>query len=155
MLRTRMGALALATLLAAPLAPQGASAQPATETFPIINSPTIFQEFGGLEGLRRLMEVFEEELIRNPETRPFFANRDNSRTKQQLVDQICQILGGGCVYRGATMRDSHRNMGVNNAQFLGLVEAFQIAMDRQRIPSFTQNRLLAVLAPMSRDIITR
>jgi hemoglobin len=147
----RVSSLALgALLLVAP-----AQAQTATEVFPTINSPTIFQEFGGLPGLRALMQDFEEELIRNPTTRPFFANRDNTRTKAQLVDQICQILGGGCVYTGATMRDSHRDMGVNQAHFFALVEALQIAMDRRGIPFRAQNRLLAVLAPMSRDIITR
>jgi hemoglobin len=139
-----------ALLLIAP-----ATAQTATGVFPTINSPTIFQDFGGLAGLRALMQDFEEELIRNPTTRPFFANRDNTRTKAQLVDQICQILGGGCVYTGATMRDSHRDMGVNQAHFFALVEALQIAMDRRGIPFRAQNRLLAVLAPMSRDIITR
>ncbi len=46
-------------------------------------------------------------------------------------------------------------MGVNQAQFYALVEALQAAMERRRIPFSSQNRLLAVLAPMHRDVITR
>ena len=132
-----------------------ARAQPATEVFTNLNDEALFRQFGGMEGLAALMVDFERELLANPTTAPFFANRDNTRTKAQLVDQICQILGGGCVYRGATMVDLHRNMGVNQAHFLQLVDALQRAMNGRGISFRAQNRLLAVLAPMHRDIITR
>jgi hemoglobin len=149
MIRRTLAVAALAALLAGP-----AAAQAPSEAYPKLD-PSVFQDFGGLPGLAALMERFEAELIRNPTTRPFFANRDNSRTKQQLVQQFCDIMQGGCVYQGATMRDSHRTMGVNQGQFYALVEALQIAMAQQGIPFRSQNKLLSVLAPMHRDIITR
>jgi hemoglobin len=148
--RMTLAAAVMAALIAAP----HADAQTPTEIYPKTDA-SVFRDFGGLEGLCALMEEFERELIRNPTTRPFFANRDNTRTKQQLVQQFCDIMQGGCVYQGATMRDSHRDMGVNQAHFYALVEALQIAMSRQGIPFRSQNKLLAVLAPMHRDIITR
>jgi hemoglobin len=148
--RIALAAAVMAALIAAP----HAIAQTPSEIY-AKTDPSVFGDFGGLEGLRALMEEFERELIRNPTTRPFFANRDNTRTKQQLVQQFCDIMQGGCVYLGATMRDSHREMGVNQAHFYALVEALQVAMSRQGIPFRSQNKLLAVLAPMNRDIITR
>ena len=40
------------------------------------------------------------------------------------------------------------------ADFNALVEVLQAAMDAQGIPYAAQNRLLALLAPMHRDVIT-
>ncbi len=148
--RMTLAAAVMAALIASP----HADAQTPSEIYPKIDA-SVFRDFGGLEGLRALMEEFERELIRNPTTRPFFEGRDNTRTKQQLVQQFCDIMQGGCVYQGATMRDSHRTMGVNQAHFYALVEALQLAMSRLGIPFRSQNKLLAVLAPMHRDIITR
>lgn len=142
--------LALAAAAAAP-----GHAQPATVVYPTVSSPRVLEDFGGVAGIRALMEDFERELIATPATRPFFANRDNTALKARLVEQVCQILGGGCVYTGRTMADSHSGMGVTEAQFYALVEALQAAMERRGIPFASQNRLLAVLAPMHRDIIAR
>ena len=46
-------------------------------------------------------------------------------------------------------------MTVGEADFNALVEDLQIAMDRKGIPFRSQNKLLAVLAPMHREVITR
>jgi hemoglobin len=41
------------------------------------------------------------------------------------------------------------------ADFNALVEDLQLAMDDSEIPFATQNRLLAILAPMERDIVNK
>ena len=46
------------------------------------------------------------------------------------------------------------SMKVNRAAFNALVEDFQVAMDKHNIPFSSQNKLLAKLAPMYRDIET-
>ncbi|MDX2102777.1 MAG: group 1 truncated hemoglobin [Alphaproteobacteria bacterium] len=150
----RMVFLAALLLAPVPSLAQAPTAQP-TERYAKVDDPAVLESFGGVEGLRRFMELFEAELAVHPQTKPFFGGRDNTRVKQQLVDQFCDILGGGCVYRGQTMRDSHRGMGVSMAAFIGLVEAFQRAADRHGVPFRYQNKLLSVLAPMYRDIVTR
>ena len=52
------------------------------------------------------------------------------------------------------MKTAHAAMGVNKAAFNNLVEGLQFAMDAEKIPFTVQNRLLTLLAPMHRDIIT-
>jgi hemoglobin len=52
------------------------------------------------------------------------------------------------------MKAAHAAMGVNKAAFNNLVEGLQLAMDAEKIPFTVQNRLLALLAPMNREIIT-
>ena len=53
------------------------------------------------------------------------------------------------------MDESHRKFGITNGDFNALVEDLQTAMNHADVPFGTQNRLLALLAPMQRDIVTR
>jgi hemoglobin len=46
-------------------------------------------------------------------------------------------------------------MGIRNADFNALAEDLQFAMDAAGISFFTQNRLIALLAPMQHDIVTK
>lgn len=52
------------------------------------------------------------------------------------------------------MKSAHADMDINKGHFNALVEVLQSAMDAQGIPFVQQNRLLALLAPMHRDVIT-
>ncbi len=114
----------------------------------------VLDEFGGVAGLTALMDDFMTILLDDPRMRPFFENADQARIKRQLVEQFCVILGGDCTYSGRDMRSSHAGLGITRADFNALVEDLQIAMDRRGIPFRAQNKLLAKLAPMHREIVT-
>jgi hemoglobin len=53
------------------------------------------------------------------------------------------------------MNKVHQDMDIDRAAFNRLVEVLQDAMNAKGIPFTDQNRLLARLAPMHRDIVTR
>lgn len=115
----------------------------------------VLDDFGGREGLAALMDDFMAGLLADARTRPFFENVDQAMVKKHLADQFCVILGGDCRYTGRDMRAAHAQMGVTRADFNALVEVLQVAMDKRGIPFRSQNKLLAKLAPMHRDIETR
>ncbi|GAB6195780.1 group I truncated hemoglobin [Lysobacter xanthus] len=115
----------------------------------------VFDDFGGQAGLTALVDDFMAVMLDDPRMRPFFENADQPRIKRGLVEQFCAILGGGCTYGGRDMRASHEGLRIDRADFNALVEDLQVAMNRRKIPFRSQNRLLAVLAPMHREIITK
>lgn len=127
----------------------------AQESTKITDDPAIFKEFGEKAGLVRIMDDFMVNLLQDPRTKSFFENSDKTRVKEQLVDQFCFILNGPCEYKGAKMKPMHSNLGINREHFNALVEQLQFAMDKNNVPFRAQNKLLAVLAPMHRDIITK
>lgn len=113
-----------------------------------------FRAFGEKPGLVRLADDFMIRLMADPRTAPHFKEANKERVKEQLVDQFCQVLGGPCVYKGVDMKTSHANLEIRKGDFNALVEVLQQSMDAQGIPFRQQNRLLAQLAPMHRDVIT-
>ena len=127
------------------------SVNPNLGATPMTDTET-FKAFGGKEGLVKIMDDFMDGLVTDPRTADFLGPADKTRIKAMLVEQMCEILNGGCTYPGRSMLDSHKNMKVNRAAFNGLVEQFQIAMDKHNVPFSAQNKLLAKLAPMYRAI---
>ncbi|WP_339332735.1 hypothetical protein [uncultured Maricaulis sp.] len=53
------------------------------------------------------------------------------------------------------MASVHADHGITTAEFNALVENLQDAMDAEGVPFGMQNRLLARLAPMHGDVVTR
>lgn len=115
----------------------------------------VFEQFGGMPGMTALMDDFMVILLEDPRMRPFFEKVDHDRVKLQLAEQFCAILGGGCAYSGRDMKETHAAFAIDKADFNALVEDLQIAMNRRGVPFRAQNKLLAILAPMHREVITR
>lgn len=114
----------------------------------------VFKAFGEKPGLVKLMDDFMIRLLADPRTKPHFEPSNQKRVKEQLVDQFCALLKGPCAYKGVDMKNSHANLDIKKSDFNALVEVLQFSMDAQGIPFTSQNELLALLAPMYRDIIT-
>lgn len=115
----------------------------------------VFEQFGGMPGMTALMDDFMVILLEDPRMRPFFEKVDHDRVKLQLAEQFCAVLGGGCAYSGRDMKEAHAAFAIDKADFNALVEDLQIAMDRRGVPFRAQNKLLSILAPMHREVITR
>ena len=116
---------------------------------------SLYQAFGQKAGIRALMEDFKNRLLADARMNPFFKNTDRERLVTQLTDQLCYESGGPCVYKGASMKPIHDGMEIGKEDFNALVEVLQQAMDAKGIAFSAQNRMLARLAPMHRDIINK
>jgi hemoglobin len=112
----------------------------------------VYKQFGEEAGLVALMDLFMTKLVADPRTRRFFENSDQASVKKHLVEQFCVILGGPCTYTGRDMRTAHKGFDIGRDNFNGLVELLQQSMTERGIPFRAQNKLLAKLAPMHRDI---
>ena len=115
----------------------------------------VYKEFGEIAGLTALMDDFMVILLADERTRPFFKDADQPKIKKLLAEQFCVILGGPCSYTGRDMKSSHKGLDIGRGHFNALVEDLQIAMDKRGISFRAQNKLLAKLAPMHREIETK
>ena len=115
---------------------------------------SLYQAWGGKAGIRAVMDDFVPRLFADPRTAPFFKDTNRKNLIEQLTDQLCVEAGGPCQYTGAPMKEVHRDLGIARRDFNALVEILQQAMDAKEIPFAAQNRMLARLAPMHREIVT-
>ena len=116
---------------------------------------TLYAAMGGQDGLVSLVDRATAVWLADPKVGPSFADTNMARFKRHLVEQLCALTGGDCVYHGQTMQAAHGGLALHTVQFNALVEDLQQAMDAGGIPFRIQNRLLALLAPMERDVVTQ
>jgi hemoglobin len=114
-----------------------------------------WRAFHEREGVGRIVDAFVARNLADPRIGDIFKGQDIVRLRRTLNEQFCYLLGGGCGYTGRSMKDAHRNMGIQTADMGALVENLQWAMRAEGVPFLTQNRLLAKLAPMKRDVVER
>lgn len=151
-----LGALSLLALTGGTAIAQsmdkGLAVSPAS-AYPVAPAAGLYDAFGGQAGIRALMNDFVTRLKADPRLAEAFKEANAANLSQQLADQVCQLAGGPCVYNGPTMKEAHNNMDVTRADFHALVEVLQSSMDARGVPFARQNQLLALLAPMHRDVI--
>ena len=126
----------------------------------LASSPTfatndsLYLAWGGKAGIRGVMDDFVLRLKNDARIAAFFKETNGEHLAGQLTEQLCQLAGGPCVYEGPDMKTAHAEMGVRRADFNALVEQLQASMAAKGIPFAAQNRMLALLAPMHRDIVS-
>jgi hemoglobin len=116
-------------------------------------APSLYNQLGEKAGITKVVDTFVGNIAKDTRINGMFASTNIPRLKTLLVEQVCEVSGGPCKYTGRDMKASHTGMGVNRTHFNALVEDLQAAMSTEGIPFGVQNELLAVLAPMYRDII--
>lgn len=139
----------IAALLAAP----ALHAQDISATVPA--SDAVYQALGGKAGLQKIVREFHERVLADDRIKASFADSDHDRLKKMLNEQLCQLSGGPCKYSGKDMKLIHEDLKITNAQFNALAEDLQITMENNGVPAAAQNKLIAKLAPMQRDIVTK
>ena len=116
---------------------------------------TLYRELGERVNLVRIVDYGTDLWLVDARIKDTFDNLNIERFKGRLVDQLCELSGGPCRYAGRNMYESHKGLHLDRAQFNALVEGLQDGMDKYGVSFRVQNRLLAILAPMEHDIVTR
>jgi hemoglobin len=116
---------------------------------------TLYDDLGGQDGITKIVDYSMTDYVTDPRISDVFDNINLDWLKARFVLQFCQLTGGPCKYPGRDMGPAHKGLHLNTAQFNAVVEDLQDAMDKAEIPFRTQNRLLALLAPMKLQIVTR
>ncbi len=115
----------------------------------------LYRALGEEPGIVRIVEGMLLGSARDPRIARHFLDIDIERLREKLIEQLCFESGGPCVYTGDSMEESHKGMRLTPSDFNALVEHLQDAMEAEGVPTPAQNRLLARLAPMRRQVIDR
>jgi hemoglobin len=132
--------------LIAALALAGALVAPA-------KASSLFDDMGGASVLHAAVDKFTDIVEADPRINFTFAETDLDKFKKLLYEQLCNLSGGPCTYTGRDMRTAHQKLMINTAEFNALAEDLYLALGRCGVPYRLQNKLMAKLAPMKRDIV--
>jgi len=119
------------------------------------NGDRMLAAFHGKAGVARIVDDLVARNVADPKLAEIFHATDLERLRRTLKEQIGYLLADGADYTGRDMKSAHKDQGINTAEFNRMVENLQLAMDKEGVSFRAQNQLLAKLAPMKRDVVTR
>jgi hemoglobin len=121
----------------------------------LADQDSLYQDLGGRDGIEKIAQYTTANFLADPRIKATFDNTNMERFEKLLSEQFCVVAGGPCEYKGRSMKDAHKALGLDNADFNAVVEDLQDALDKAGVPFATQNRFLARLAPMQHDVVTK
>ncbi len=123
--------------------------------WPAAAETTLYDDLGGKDGVTAITGGMIDNALADDRIKATFDNINIPRLKGLLYEQFCNLTGGGCEYKRRSMHDAHVGLGLHQSDFNALVEDLEAAMDSRSIPWSTQVRLLAILAPMEPQVVTK
>ena len=145
--------IAIAVIAVASTIALAASATAATK--PMAPAKSLYERLGGAAALTAVVDDFVANVAADKRINHFFAKTDIPGFKKNLTDQLCAATGGGCTYAGKDMKTAHAGMGVGNADWDALVGDLGKSLNKFKVKKADQKALVALLAPMKKDIVEK
>ena len=146
-------AVAVAVLIASSAVLPGAMAKHKKHMMAMPAATTsLYDRLGGKTALTAVVDDFVGNVAADKRINAFFAKADIPHLKMELVDQLCSATGGPCQYTGKDMKTAHAGMGIGGKDFDALVGDLGISLDKFKVKKADQKELVAILAPLKKDI---
>ncbi|MEQ1591688.1 MAG: group 1 truncated hemoglobin [Thiobacillaceae bacterium] len=116
---------------------------------------SLYERLGGEPVVTQVVSQTMDTVAHDPRVNQSFDKVNLKKLKGKIVLQICSLSGGGCEYTGDDMKLVHKGLKITEREFYALVEALQQALGDHGVGEREKNELLALLAPMKRQVVER
>jgi hemoglobin len=83
---------------------------------------SLYERIGGEAGIERLVNVFYDRVVAEPDLAPFFTHAPMDRLKMMQKEFFSEALGGPLFYSGHSLRQVHAGKGINKEHLRTFVE---------------------------------
>lgn len=116
---------------------------------------SLYDRLGGKTALDAVVGDFANRVLADTRINKKFAKTNAPRLVKNLTDFLCEATGGGCKYKGLSMKKSHKNMGITKGEFGALVEDLVATLDKFNVPAKEKGEVLAALGPLGKQMIEK
>lgn len=114
---------------------------------------TLFEKLGGTTAIEAVVGEFYKRVLADNELRGFFAKTDMTVQTQQQIKFLSMALGGPNEYKGRSMSDAHKGMGITDHHF-GLVAGHLVdALKGAGVGQEEIDAVVALVGPLKDDIV--
>jgi hemoglobin len=139
--------------------PQSTSAQTPPAAAQAPGSKTLYQRLGGYDMIAKVVDAFLPKLRESdPKVAAMItglAETSRQRNRQLIVDQICNLTGGPCLYIGRTMEASHQGLEITEDMWKKSQQAVADALDSLNIKDPEKAELIAVIEKLRPEIVQK
>jgi hemoglobin len=82
----------------------------------------LYERFGGLDAVARVVFGFYDRVLKSPELAPYFAGVDMRRLIDHQTRFLASVMGGPASYTDAHLREVHSRFKIDNRAFDEMIE---------------------------------
>jgi hemoglobin len=119
---------------------------------------SLYKRLGGYDAIAAVTDDFLGRLAADPtQSRFFVGHSDDSkqRIRQHIIDQLCQLTGGPCVYKGRDMKTTHKGLGITQADWDSSVKHLVATLDKFKVPEKEKNEVLTAVSGLKDQIVEK
>lgn len=116
---------------------------------------SLYDRLGGKIAIEAMVDDLMVNVAADARVKQRFAGANLRGLKQNLVEQICELTGGPCLYTGRDMKTAHTAMGISETEFDAVMEDMGKTLDKSQVAAEDKTQLLAILGKLKGDIVGR
>lgn len=119
---------------------------------------TLYRRLGGYDVIAGVVDDFLERFRKDPRFARFGTGRSLDsiqRARQLIVDQMCALAGGPCIYTGRDMKTSHTGLGITEAEWQLNMEYAAAALDKFGVGAREKEEFLDIFRHYKNDIVEK
>jgi hemoglobin len=134
----------------------GVATQPATAQ---VKQPSLYERLGGTYSIATVVDDFIERLLvnatlnANPAIKEARTRVPKAGLKFHVTALVCEVSGGPCKYSGRTMKESHKHLKINQAEWDAMVADFKASLNKFKVPQREQQELVTIVESTRNDIV--
>jgi hemoglobin len=117
---------------------------------------TLYSELGGYDAVAAVTDGLLAKLVADPSLGRFFVGHSESsgkRTRQMIVDFLCEKTGGPCYYTGRSMKDIHTGLKISEADWNAAAGMLVATLKEHNVPQPLQDKVVEFVVSLKPDIV--
>jgi hemoglobin len=94
---------------------------------------TMFERYGGLPFVTRLVLSFYDRVLGSVRLAPFFANSDMQRLVEHQAKFLSTVMGGPTSYSNIVLHETHRHLAIDDQAFEEMIFLFRATLEGTNI----------------------
>lgn len=119
---------------------------------------TLYKRLGGYDAVAAVADDFIGRLATDKQLAKFLvglSEDSKKRLRQLVVDQLCAVTGGPCLYIGRDMKTSHKGLGISESDWNVAVNHLVATLKNFKVAKKEQDELLAAVSTLKADIVEK
>jgi truncated hemoglobin YjbI len=117
---------------------------------------SLYRRLGGYEVIAAVADDFLAWGWADKQLGRYFVGHSESSFKelrQHVVNLLCELTGGSCVYTGRDMKSSHKGLGVTEADWKIADDLFVAALNKHKVGIREQSEFMQIIRDMKGQIV--
>jgi truncated hemoglobin YjbI len=117
---------------------------------------SLYKRLGGYDVIAAVADDFLAWGWADKQLGRYFVGHSESSFKelrQHVVNLLCELTGGSCVYTGRDMKSSHKGLGVTEADWKIADDLFVAALNKHKVGTQEQSEFMKIIRDMKSQIV--